>query len=437
MLNDIHIDYFYSDEVGIDHYCRGRGTPLDWITYVEKDSNKFGQMGCDSPPRLVKLMLDKLDKIEPDIDVIIISGDLISHGLSVELEDKDHDQYALLKEKIEDLLVDLIAKKFPNTFILPTIGNNDIKYHYVAPQVNFTAPDYYPFLYRTIFEKIPKNRELKVHGKNESFNTFGGYRVNYSDELDFIAFNSLYYNARTPSKDFYIKDAQFDWLESTLDNAKPGKKFVIFFHIYPGMYFIGKVRFFWETSSVLRFNDIIQRNSDKISLILGAHSHFPDMKIGFSHEFSLPFLLNNEDALLEYIPKWAMLITPSISPVFKNNPGFTLLNIEDQKANNISWHFMELYKFPRSEEEARFNTLDFKEDLGIDEFEPSAVLKFIKSIVEDRVTLYKYLAHKIGYTGKNIATGLAEYQELKMINLDEEYGYLCSLLNLLRTDYYF
>jgi hypothetical protein len=381
-------------------------------------------------------MLDKMNELEPDVDIILVTGDMITHGVSVELEDmKHHHQYDMLKNLLEELIVNILAEKFPNAYILPTIGNNDIKYHYVAPQRNYTAPDYYPYMYNLIFEQIPKNRNLNLTGVKESFYNFGGYKIDMSDDLSFISLNSLYYNNRTPSNDTEIKVAQLDWFEKTLDNAEPGRKFVIFFHIYPGMYFIGHIRFFWERPAVLRFNDIIQRNIDKIALINGAHSHFPDIKVGFSSEFSIPLLMNTDDHFLKYIPKWTMLITPSISPVFRNNPGITLLEMEDQVPKNIVWHFMELYKFPSKESEVTFNSLRFKEDLGIDEFTPNSALRFIKTIIGNRYQLYKFLAHKIGYRGKTMAHALAEYQDLKMINLGGEFDYFCSLLNMLRTDY--
>lgn len=434
-LNDIHYEPFFKPGASLKKFCRG-DSPLDWLSTIEIEAYQFGEYGCDAPERLIKMMFDKMNEIDPDIEVLLVGGDFIAHGFSVELADKEHDQYGLLKENLDYFFLEILAKKFPKAVILPTIGNNDIKYHYIAPQQNYSAPDYYPFMYKLIFEKIPANRKLNLKGVKETYLKFGGYRIDYNDEISFIGFNSLYYNDRTPSNDTAIKDEQFNWLNKTVSSSESGRKFVLFFHIYPGVYFIGYVRFHWERPAVLRFNDIIQRNLNKFALIYGSHSHFPDLKVGFSHEFSIPQLLKTETKHLKHIPTWAMLIGPSISPVFKNNPGFQLLQIENGVARNISWHFFELYRYPKKESDAVFNQIDFKRDLGIDEFTPKAVLVFIKTIIEDKYTLYKYLAYKIGYRGKNVATALANYQELAMLTLNEEYQYYCSLLNMLRTDYY-
>lgn len=347
---------------------------------------------------------------------------MVAHGIAIELYEK-YEHYGILKETLEYLFLEILAKKFPKAVILPTLGNNDCKYHYVAPQNKYSAPDYYPFMYDLIFHRIEQNRRIDHSKIKDSFEMFGGFSWDYSENLTFVSFNSLYYNDRTPSNDTVIKRRQFEWFENLLDQAPPTRKFVIMFHIYPGAYFIGHVRFHWEKDGVVRFNSVINRNIEKISLILGAHSHFPDIKVGFEREFSITKLLNTKETVLENIPKWAMLIAPAVSSVFKNNPGFSLLTLEDQVPKNISWHFLELYKLPTNESNAKFNTLHFEKHMNITEFKPEPVLKFIKTLIEDKHILYRYLAHKIGFRGKATPAALAEYEYLGMLNLKDDFAF--------------
>lgn len=96
-----------------------------------------------------------------------------------------------------------------------------------------------------------------------------------------------------------------------------------------------------------------------------------------------------------------------------------------------------MYRLPRNESEAVFNKIDFREYMNITDFTPNAVLDFIKSVISDKVKLYKYLAHKIGYRGVHMATAIRHYQKLGMVNLKNEYEYICSLLNMLRVDFFF
>lgn len=343
ILNDLHFEPYYQPGAPKANNCRGP-TPFEMLNTLEAEINPFGIYGCDAPERLIRLITDKMNELDPDIDVLLVTGDFVAHGYSIEFGEKKDDHYLVLKETIDYVFTQLLAKKFPKALILPAVGNNDIKYHYIAPQKNFSAPDYYPFLRRLTFEKIPQNKKYFAPEISDTFDMFGGYRVDYSDTLTFLSFNSLYYNDRTPSNDTDVKKRQMDWLTDSLERAEPNRKFVIFFHIYPGMYFIGKIRFFWERSAVFQFNTIIQKNLSKITLLAASHSHFPDIKIGFPREFSLPHLLDQNETNPQYMPIYALLITPSISPVFNNNPGFTCLMIENQVAKNITWHFLELHR---------------------------------------------------------------------------------------------
>jgi len=55
-----------------------------------------------------------------------MSGDYAAHGLSAYPNQKDH--YDRLKE-VHTKLFEYTKKKFPNTPIVPSIGNNDPKWH--------------------------------------------------------------------------------------------------------------------------------------------------------------------------------------------------------------------------------------------------------------------------------------------------------------------
>lgn len=438
IINDIHYEPFYEEGTEVERFCRKSNSPLSWITrFTALNASPFGEYSCDAPERLINLMFDKLNEIDPNIEVLLVGGDFITHGLSIELDDVIHDQYDLLKESITKVFLEMINKKFPNAIILPAVGNNDIKYHYVAPQTNHTDSDYYKFLYNLFFEQLDKNKNIDKTGINETFDKFGGYRYDFSSTLSFISFNSLYYNVRTPGTDLQIKELQFQWLSDTLDQSTEGQKFVIFMHIYPGIYHIGHTRFFWERSAVLRFDEIIQKHYSKIALITGAHSHFPDVKVGFGHELSIPQILETDNYTVGSMPTWALLITPSISPVFKNNPGVTHLIIENNVAKNITWTFLQLSRYPQTEAEAQFYTFDFAVEMGIVEFTPTSVLRFIKSIILDKVKLYKYLAHKIGFIGEEVANALVEYKNFGSITFANECKYFCASLNMLRTGYYY
>ena len=52
--------------------------------------------------------------------------------------------------------MELIMKRFPETPILPNIGNNDLIHHYQAPNSSERIM-YYGDLFRLWFDKVPAN----------------------------------------------------------------------------------------------------------------------------------------------------------------------------------------------------------------------------------------------------------------------------------------
>lgn len=401
------------------------------------DKSVFGHFGCDSPKALVDLVLDKMGKLEPDLDVLLVSGDFLAHGYAVKEHMPDH--YEELKSVIKYVFVDLLSSKFPNTIILPSIGNNDIKYHYKAPAQNDDARDYYTFFADVLFNQVSGNRKIKTDLIKESFLYKGYFRYDYdwpsySDGfyLSFLGFNSLYYSVNAPAlagdtidpnqefkREYDIMQQQLDWLETQLKTAEDDRKFVIFFHIYPGEYQVHRETQFWDDTSTLRFTQIVEKYPDNIAVICGAHTHFGDIRINKQPTESVAssqFLKATKNKKVS-TAKMAMLITPSITPIFLNNPGFTTFRIENNLVRDVKMTYFELNRFPDTSEKATFNTLDFKEELGVDPFTPKTVEQFLDYIQDSYIYFYRYLAHKLGYRGVLELYGIALYWQLGSISL--------------------
>ena len=91
-------------------------------------------------------------------------------------------------------------------------------------------------------------------------------------------------------------------------------------HVFPGLNYYNTYFYdeqFWYANYTERFITIMQRFQSDIIFGNGAHIHraeFRDSVSSTHHNFSLPFL-----------------VTPSVSPVYMNNPGYTTLSIKDNK----------------------------------------------------------------------------------------------------------
>jgi hypothetical protein len=75
-------------------------------------------------------MLKKLKSTGQKFDAILVPGDLVAHGVPM-TPDAPGGNYTLLKETLARVAQSFI-EYFPDTLVLPSMGNNDGKYHYDA-----------------------------------------------------------------------------------------------------------------------------------------------------------------------------------------------------------------------------------------------------------------------------------------------------------------
>ncbi len=65
--------------------------------------------------------------------------------------------------------------------------------------------------------------------------------------------------------------------------------------------------------------------------VLGAHIHQADILAPMS------------PAHTQY--KLPLFLTPSVSPVYMNNPGYSVMDIDSQGISNVEWRFFQLYEY--------------------------------------------------------------------------------------------
>ena len=75
-------------------------------------------------------MIDHSLEAVENPDVILITGDFLAHGFDTKTSDNPN--YELLKQTLEKA-IRLIQEAYPNTPILPSIGNHDTKVSATPP----------------------------------------------------------------------------------------------------------------------------------------------------------------------------------------------------------------------------------------------------------------------------------------------------------------
>ena len=74
VMTDIHLNPNYKPNISGDQYCIG-----------DKEDDQianFGRAHCDSPYLLVERLMQKMKAENPDLEVILIPGDIVTHGLA-------------------------------------------------------------------------------------------------------------------------------------------------------------------------------------------------------------------------------------------------------------------------------------------------------------------------------------------------------------------
>ena len=84
-------------------------------------------------------------------------------------------------------------------------------------------------------------------------------------------------------------------------------------HIPPGQWYVNKDESFWNDLSLSKYLELFTQYQDKILIVLGAHVHSGEIRAPISSEFG--------DLNL------TVMMTPGMSPIYNNNPGYTILDI--------------------------------------------------------------------------------------------------------------
>jgi hypothetical protein len=168
------------------------------------------------------------------------------------------------------------------------------------------------------------------------------------------------------------------FLEETL-TQNPDMKIVINFHFFPGVYIEKRDHSDWEEKYVEQFETLISKHSN-IALIAGAHTHYGQMYSGTNSEGEA---------------QWAMLLTPGISQLVANNPGFTTLDV-GRYAQNIKMHFLDMVHYYIFKTK-KFRVTDFASDFGIKEYSPKAVHSLLKTLSTHKIKMISYMRKMIGF----------------------------------------
>lgn len=319
----------------------------EWKTILSSSDIKgYSSYWNDTNYNLLNSTLEYAQQISPHPDFVIISGDFLAHNFQKNFYCAQNEKDAVcqcFKHKTDpaaascDCLVGkvdiaplkaftdktiafitmLIEERFPNTPVYPALGNND---SYLG-DYNLALDD--PFLAKTA---QTWKRLIKGWSNTESFlKTFpvnGSYTVDLPGGKGqrLIVLNTVFlsrdYNNCCSSQSAPPLD-ELSWFEAQLMQASADKKKVwLLSHIPPGIDVYSSkgddIATYYKPPYNDKFLDLVAQRSPIITYSFAGHTHMDSFQ-----------LVNQGIGPV-------VLITPAISPLFGNNPGFKVFTYDRQ-----------------------------------------------------------------------------------------------------------
>ena len=106
-----------------------------------------------------------------------------------------------------------------------------------------------------------------------------------------------------------------------MESKEPGRVYIPMMHVFPGLnYYPGgssgePIQVFYKDEFSKPFLGILDKHKEAMPLLLGSHVHRMAFRCPLSHDYP--------DLQIK------VLATPSVTPVYSNNPGYTLLELEE------------------------------------------------------------------------------------------------------------
>lgn len=305
-----------------------QSTYQEWSTLFEQNNKKnISRMFQDTNYFLFKLSVKKIQDIskKEKIDFIIILGDFLAHDFRKEYikfsGDKTKEGYEAFVKKTLQFMVYEFNTAFPQMDIYPVIGNNDSYSgdYSIIPNGTFlrdTAKTWSSLI------KNKKNKDSFV----QDFPKAGYYQIetpNHSD-LKVIVLNTILFSSHNHNQAAHKgAELQLSWLHNQLkETTKNHQKTILVYHIPVGVdvYATYKNQFhsikeFWWDNYTKKFEDELNYSVKVIQGIYCAHIHVDTFQI----------------IALQKLVEIPVYFTPSISPIYGNNPGFKVFtyNLEN------------------------------------------------------------------------------------------------------------
>lgn len=329
--------------------------PTQWESILARSRNtSFSQYGEDTNWWLLRSSLDEMQTTLPHPGLIMVTGDLLAHEFPQTYlktaHDTNQESYRKFVLKTVEFLALELHKRFPDTKILLTPGNNDED-----------CGDYSIEAGGSFLRDTADLARRLAHADDEfasSWETLGSYDIPHPTlrGVRIISFNSVFFSDKYHAAKFSegcdridstAATDLFTWLESRLSKAQQNhEKVWLMFHIPPGIDGYSTIRQYqtllksvappmtdklcasavvrmWAPTWTSQFESLLKKYEGTVMVGFAGHTHTDDFR-----------LINSSGAKPAFV-----LINPPISPIYRQNPAFRVVSF----ANDGSLHDQTVY----------------------------------------------------------------------------------------------
>ncbi len=324
LISDIHFDPFYDGSL----FNQLEAEPVEnWPGILAKSQPPgFSLMGTDTNYALLESSLDEASRRLPAPDFILYPGDFLAHLWPTQydaLAKQSHlvapQPYRAFIAKSIRFLASEFHRRYPNTPILTTLGNDDSYCgdYMITPNGPFLK------MFAEVWAPL-LGPDVDQHAFHATFSHAGHYTLTMPRMKNkrLIVLNSIFFSVtydnvcgtsiQTPALD------QLRWLRSALEEAQEaGETVWLLMHIPPGLNGYstatsasqgGPAVTFWQPELTGRFLQLVRQYQSTLQTAFVGHTHMDDFRV---------IRLDGKPVLLSKI-------APAISPIYGNNPGFQI-----------------------------------------------------------------------------------------------------------------
>jgi hypothetical protein len=317
IVSDLHFDPF-GDASTVDRLA---AAPVEqWTAILSEAHPPMSGYGGDTTYPLLESALAAMHASSPAPTVVLVAGDFLAHDYKGRFDAAAHDHSQAAYESFVDKTVAFLARRFRGAFpeaqVIPAVGNNDgyCSDYGLAPGSPFFAH------MASAWEPLV-NRQRAAPDFAKSFAAMGHYVATLpGTSTRVVVVNSVYwsrkFNDSCVTAGDHPAEEELKWLTSTLKASTPGGT-VLLMHIPPGIDSFSASKGkepggFFAPKYLDAIASLLQQPSDASAVLIAGHTH----------DLGLRATPGN-------VP---MLLAPSISPIFKNNPAFVTATVDPATA---------------------------------------------------------------------------------------------------------